>query len=59
MSKEATKKLTKYLELLKNKIEQPIPAKHVNHPESYLAFLHKDLKATQAKLDALKLEGGK
>jgi hypothetical protein len=59
MTKAKLESLTKYLVDLKNKLTSPIPAKHVNSPETYKAFLKHEIEMVEAKLEAAKLEGVK
>lgn len=51
--------LTKYASELKNKLESPVPSKHVARPEAYKQFLQRELETVSKKLDSMKLEGVK
>lgn len=56
MSKEKIQSLTKYAEHLKAKLsEKTLPEKHKNRPAQYKQFLERELSATTAKIDSLKI----
>ena len=55
MSKEKVLRLTKYLTEMKDKLSNPIPSKHKDHPDNYKRFLNSEISTTSAKIDALKL----
>jgi hypothetical protein len=55
MSKEKLNKLTRYADGLKERLASPVPEKHAVHPVPYKQFLGRELKATTAKIETLKL----
>lgn len=57
MSKEKLISITKYANEIKNKLSDVVPSKHKNHANQYKAFLEKELKAANAKVENLKLSG--
>lgn len=52
-------RLTKYLEHIKSRISDGIPPKHEHRPKAYMRYLENEKKDTEAKIEALRLEGGK
>lgn len=54
MNKEKLVNLLKYSEDLKNKLSSPVPAKHINHPESYKLFLKNEIRLADKKITSLK-----
>ncbi len=55
--KEQIERLTKYLNLNKDKLAQKqIPMKHKTRPAEYQNFLRKEISDTLNKIDVLKLE---
>lgn len=59
MNKEALTKLEKYLAHIKERLDSPVPPKHVHRPESLRFFLEKELAMTTKKIEDLKLGTGK
>jgi len=55
MSKEKLISATKYVESLKNKLADGVPAKHRTRAAQYKAFLEKELKAASTKIENLKI----
>lgn len=53
--------LNKYVQDLKGRLQSDVPSKWAHAPVSYTAYLERELKLSNAKLDAHKLEksGGK
>lgn len=47
-------RLTRYVELLKQRLAGGIPEKHAHRPEVFKDMLKLDIKKTQAKIDKLK-----
>lgn len=54
MTNEKIKSLTKLVQDLKAKQASPVPPKHANRVESYKAFLSREIRLAQAKLDSEK-----
>ncbi len=52
--KEKIVKLQKYVQDLKYRLADPVPAKHTNHPHSYRQFLEREIATAQAKIEQLK-----
>lgn len=52
MTKEKLQLLTKYAAQIKERLGNPAPAKWAHAPDSYKAFLTRELALTQAKLNA-------
>jgi hypothetical protein len=59
MKNDEVNRLTVYATKLLNLLSSPAPVKHKNREAQYREYLTKDLKATQAKIEALRLSGGK
>lgn len=59
MNKEKLSKLEKYLAHIKERLESPVPAKHIQRPESLKFFLEKELMVTTKKIEDMKLGMGK
>lgn len=57
MTKEKLVSLTKYVADLKSRLSDSIPEKHKNSPTTYHDFLRNEIRMTEIKLDAAKLEG--
>ena len=56
MTKEKKEKLVKYLNGLKSRLEDGIPNKHKDHPETFLAFLKREIRVVEAQLEAARLD---
>lgn len=56
MDKDKLNRLAKYAVDLKERLSAPLPAKQKNREKQYREFLSRDLVATVAKIDALKLQ---
>lgn len=54
MSKDKLFNLLAYQTELNSKLSSPTPAKHVNNPETYKAFLKNELCITTNKIEKLK-----
>ncbi len=52
-----TKRLSKYLAHIKDRLNSDTPPKHKDREKSYRQYLERELESTSAKLEALKLEG--
>ena len=60
MSQDKVKGLTKHLETYKNRLASGlIPTRHVGAEPAYKSYLEREIKRTQAKLEALALAGKK
>jgi hypothetical protein len=62
MTKEKKEALMRYQALIRNKMSEPTPVKHKSHPETYKAFLARELRVVTEQLEADRLEmqaGGK
>jgi hypothetical protein len=57
MTKEKLASLTKYASTLKDRLNSPVPEKHVGHPETFKAFLKTELKTVETKLENAKMAG--
>lgn len=57
MTSEKLQSLTKYSQQLRDRLNSPVPAKWVHSPDSYKAFLTRELRLTNTKLDAAKFAG--
>lgn len=57
MSKEKLISLTKYASDIKSKLSSPLPEKQKNRPAQYKQFLERELSATNAKIESIKLAG--
>jgi hypothetical protein len=57
MSKDTLLRYQKYQAEIKEKLTNKVPSKHSSHPETYKAFLTKELRDVTSKIEALKLEG--
>lgn len=53
MSRDKITKLEKYLEHVNEKLNNPVPEKHKDHPETFLQFWNFELKKTTKKRDNL------
>lgn len=51
MTKEKRQSLTKYRNELADKLKEPSPDKHKDHPDTYKRFLENELAAVQSTLD--------
>ena len=47
--------LTKYVESLKSRLASPVSTKHASNPESYHAFLRKEINLHSQKIESLRL----
>ncbi len=57
MNKDKQISLTAYLTQLTNRKSSTLPAKHKDHPKTYVAFLDNEIRIVKAQLDAARLEG--
>lgn len=55
MSVDKIKKLTAYVNQLKEKLSSNTPEKHVDRPNSYKRFLNIELETAQKQIDALRI----
>lgn len=55
MNDKKLKSLIEHLNKLKIKASEEVPAKHRSHPETYKAFLRKEITSTEKAIDAGRL----
>lgn len=55
MTQEKLKNLSDYSRKLRERLNSPIPKKHLQRPEAYKAFLTRELSITNMKLDLARL----
>jgi hypothetical protein len=51
MTKEKLASLTKYVQQIKQKLDSGTPPKHEGRPAEYKAFLERELRLTQNKIN--------
>lgn len=55
MNKEKIDKLNKYADILKDKLNDKTPNKHINHKETYKQFLNRELETVKLKIEKLSI----
>lgn len=55
MTQEKLKKLEVYLSKQKDRLDSPIPNKHLTRPEQFKAFLRKEISEAKSRIDRVKL----
>lgn len=57
MTSEKLQSLTRYVSDLRSKLTSPTPEKWKHSPDSYKAFLERELKFTEKKINDAKISG--
>ena len=55
-AKERLNDLQDYLKLIEARIAAPTPEKHLEHPQTYKAYLEGELSLVKAKIEKLRIE---